>query len=309
MKRCLLTAIAIAGLSVFAMPGAEPIPGPYNVAAYASDGVGVNSRLLVFPPVGKDFSIPLPLTLRSVSYGSDGRTLYAAAFDRPGLLKIQFDPVRISTLANPEAFYSIDRFAVSRREDLVLFSGTRRDPSGGETCGIFELSLSNSGLHAVLVTSDCGAGSPWRVFDLSPNAHTALIRNTDRRLALLHLDDGEVTKLGSDLWMASFSPDGQWIAALETVGSRNLVVGSRTVLIDTKNLTRRRDLGGSNDNQAVWSPDSRFLLHIVDRRACQSGVGSALEMLDIQTGKRSTIQSSICNASTSGEIGWLSTGS
>jgi hypothetical protein len=30
-------------------------------------------------------------------------------------------------------------------------------------------------------------------------------------------------------------------------------------------------------------------------------------MLDIQTGKKSTIQSSICNASTSGEIGWLST--
>ncbi len=308
-KRWLPTALAIALVSALAAQGAEPNPGQYSVAAYASDGLDVNSRLVIFPSDRREFSIPLPLTLRYVVYGASGQSLYATAFKRldarsgttlPGLLKIQLNPVRVSALPGLDAFDAIDRFAVSRREDMILFAGARSD-TGTNSCGIFELNLPDWNLRPVLQTSDCNAGSPWRVFDVSPNAQEALI-SADRRLALLDLVHGKVTALGSELWVGSYSPDGKWIAALE-LGPPGR---SRTILIDPKDFSRRRDLGGSNDDEVVWSPDSRFLLHAVYRPACPSQNALALETLDIESGKRFTLKNSICNAGSGRTIGWVS---
>lgn len=305
-KRRLPTAVAIAVASALAAPGAEPSPAQYTVAACTSDGMGVNSRLIIFPSDRREFSIPLPLTLQYVVYGASGQSLYATAFKHldaktitslPGLWKIELNPVRVSPLPGLDVFDAIDRFAVSRREDKILFTGTRRD-AGSETCGIFELNLTDGNLRPVLQTTDCKAGSPWRVFDLSPNGSEALIR-ADRRLAVLDLADRTVTPLGSELWLGSYSPDGKWIAAVELVPPGR----SRTILIDAKDFSRRRDLGGSNDHEVVWSRDSRFLLHAEYRLACPSQNSSAIETLDIETGKRFTLKNSICNA---GEIGWIS---
>src|SRR5579864_5444007 len=297
-KRRCSTAVAIAVLGALAQ-GSERDPGQYSVAAYASDGFGVNSRLVIFPADRREFSIPLPLSLRYVVYGASGQSLYATAFKRldaksvttlPGLLKIDLNPVRVNALPGFDVFDAIDRFAVSGREDKILFAGVRTDAGSG-TCGIFELNLLDGNLRPVIQTADCRAGSPWRVFDLSPNASEALIR-ADRRLAMLDLTDGKVTPLGSELWVGSYSPDGKWIAALE-LGPPGR---SRTILIDPKDFSRRRDLGGSNDDEVVWSPDSRFLLHAVYRPACPSQNPLALETLEIETGKRFTLKNSICNA-------------
>ncbi len=299
-------AVAIA-VSALVANGAEPYQ--YSVAAYASDGLDVNSRLIIFPPDRNEFKIPLPLTLRYVVYGASGQSLYATAFKRldaksgtisPGLLKIELDPVRVTTIPGLDVFDDIDRFAVSRREDMIIFGGSRSD-AGVRTCGIFELNLTDGSIRPILQTTDCKAGSPWRVFDISPSRSAALI-SADRRLALLDLTDGKVTPLGSELWVGSYSPDGKWIAALE-LGPPGR---SRTILIDPKDFSRRRDLGGSNDDEVVWSPDSRFLLHAVYRPACPSQNPLALETLDIETGKRVTLKNSICNAGSDRTIGWVS---
>lgn len=308
-KRRLPIAVAIAIVSALAAQGAEPNPGQYSIAAYDSDGFGVNSRLIIFPPGRREFSIPLPLFPRYVVYGPSGQSLYATAFKRldaksvttlPGLFKIELSPVRVNAVPGFDVFYAIDRFAVSRREDMILFGGARLD-AGSKTCGIFELDLLDGNLRPILQTTDCKAGSPWRVFDLSPNTPEALI-SADRRLALLDLVHGKVTPLGSELWVGSYSPDGKWIAALE-LGPPGR---SRTILIDPKDFSRRRDLGGSNDDEVVWSPDSRFLLHAVYRAACPSQNPLALETLDVETGKRFTLKNSICNAGSGRVIGWVS---
>jgi hypothetical protein len=56
------------------------------------------------------------------------------------LLKIELAAVRVSAVPGSDVFYAIDRFAVSRREDTILFAGVRSD-AGNKTCGIFELNL------------------------------------------------------------------------------------------------------------------------------------------------------------------------
>jgi hypothetical protein len=302
-------AVALAAVGAFAAQGTAPDFGQYRVAAYASDGFDVNSRLIVFPSDRREFKIPLPLTLRYVAYGASGQALYATAFKRldaksftslPGLLKIDLDPVRVTALPGFDVFDGIDRFAVSRQEEKIIFAGSRSD-TGIRTCGIFELNLPDGGLRPVIQTTDCKAGYPGRVFDLSPDGREALI-SANRRLALLDLTDGKVTPIGSELWVGSYSPDGKWIAALE-LGPPGR---SRTILIDRKDFSRRRDLGGSNDDEVVWSPDSRFILHAVYRPACPSQSALALETLDIETGKRFTLKESICNAGSSRDIGWVS---
>jgi hypothetical protein len=288
--------------------GAEPNP-EYRVATYASDGFGVNSRLVIFPSDRKEFSIPFPLALGYIVYGASGQSLYANAFKRigaktitplPGLFKIELNPVRVNAILGLGVFDGIDRFAVSRREDKILFAGSRSE-AGVRTCGIFELNLPDGSLRPVIQTTDCRAGYPWRVFDISPSALKALI-SADRRLALLDLIDGKVTPLGSELWVGAYSPDGKWIAALE-LGPPGR---SRTILLDPEDFSRRRDLGGSNDDEVVWSPDSRFLLHAVYRPACPSQNALALETLDIETGKRFTLKNSICNVGSGRDMGWVS---
>jgi hypothetical protein len=305
-KQWLPAAVAIS-VSACVAKGAEPYR--YSVAAYASDGLDVNSRLIIFPPDRNEFTIPLPLTLRYVVYSASGQALYATAFKRldaksgtisPGLLKIELDPVRVTSVPGLDVFDDIDRFAVSRREDMIVFGGSRSD-AGVRTCGIFELNLPDGSIRPIRQTTGCKAGSPWRVFDISPIRSEALI-SADRRLALLDFTDGKVTPLGGELWVGSYSPDGKWIAALE-LGPPGR---SRTILIDPKDFSRRRDLGGSNDDEVVWSPDSRFLLHAVYRPACPSQNPLALETLEIETGKRFTLMNSTCNTGSDRTIGWVS---
>jgi len=302
--------VAFVVLNWLAAPGADKDTSPFSAAAYASDGVGASSRLMVFPLDRKEFSIPVLLTVRWLAYGAGGRSLYATAFEqlsarsfttRPGMLKIDLNPTQVRVLPGFDGFYAIGHFAVSRQEDKVVFGGSSQDRAGKKTCGIYEVSLLAGNLRPVVETSDCRAGSPWRVLDLSPTGAEALVL-TDRHLALVDLEPGTITPLEGQLWGGSYSPDGKWIAALELAGPR---VPSRTILIDRKDHNHRLDLGGLNDDEVVWSPDSRLILHCVPRPACPSQSPLALETLDVQTTKRSIIKSSVCNVGSSRQIGWV----
>lgn len=308
--RMIVVAVVIAILASPAAHSAEPASfSPAALVSHQTTGNHAEFFIAVFPPAGKEFEISLPLIPRWFAYGPSGRSVYATALketgprsftDEPGMFKIELDPVRINTIRGLDAFGSIGPFAVSRDEDLVVSVGSKGNNYPANSCGVYEVHLPAGDVSAAIETSDCRAGSPWRVLSLSPEKTEALI-SANRSLALLDLAKGSIIKIGGQLSKGSFSPDGKWIAAIQ-INNPN---PPRTILIDRSELTKRRDLGESEDSEVVWSPDSKFLLHAVYRPACPSQNPLALETLDVETGKRSLIKDSICNSGSSRQIGWI----
>lgn len=311
--RMIVVAVVIAMLASPAAHSAEPASlSPAALVSHQMTGNHAEFFIAVFPPAGKEFEISLPLIPRWFGYGPSGRSVYATALketgprsftDEPGMFKIELDPVRVSTIQGLDDFGSIGPFAVSQGEDLIVSGGSKGNSYPAKSCGVYEIHLPAGDIHAAIETSDCRAGSPWRVLSLSPEKTEALI-SANRSLALLDLAKGSITKIEGQLSKGSFSPDGKWIAAIQ-INNPNQ---PRTILIDRSELTKRRDLGESEDSEVVWSPDSKFLLHAVYRPACPSQNPLALETLDVETGKRSLIKDSICNSGSSRQIGWIRSG-
>jgi hypothetical protein len=307
--RMITMAIVVVTLASPAARSAEPVSfSPAALMSRQTTGNHTEFFIAVFPPTGEVFEISLPLIPLWFAYGPSGRSVYATAIIetgprsfsamQPDILKIELDPVRVSTIQGLDAFYSTDRFAVSQGEDLVVFGGSKAYPAG--PCGVYEIRLPAGDIRAAIETSECRAGSPWRVLCLSPEKTEALI-SANRSLALLDLTTGSITKIEGQLSGGSFSPDGKWIAVSQFGDPK---APWKTVLIDRTNLASRRDLG-ANDAEVVWSPDSKFLLHAVYRPACPSQNPLALETLEVQTGNRSLIKESICNSGSSRQIGWV----
>jgi hypothetical protein len=303
--RIIAMAVVVVTLAVPAAHSAEPVT--FCPAALLSRGVTgrMEFSIAVFPTGAKEFEISLPLLPRWFVFGPSGRSVYATAAVETrkgsskfnGVFKIELDHVNVTAIQGLDAFYSIDRFAVSQGEDLVVYGGDKSYPGG--PCGVYEIGLPVGNIRAAIETSDCRAGSPWRVLSLSPEKTEALI-SANRSLALLHLVKGSITKIEGQLSHASFSPDGKWISALQyEEGS------STTVLIGRKDLASRRDLGRASNNEMAWSPDSRFLLQTIYRPACPSDNPLAMETVEIQTGNHVLIKDSICNCGSSGQIGWV----
>jgi hypothetical protein len=307
--RMITMAVVIAMLASPAARSAEPASfSPAALVSRQTTGNHAEFFIAVFPPAGKEFEISLPLMPRWFAYGPSGRSVYATALketgprsftDERGMFKIELDPVRVSNIEGLDAFYSLGPFAVSQGEDLVVSGGAKGNYPAG-SCGVYEIRLPAGDVRAAIETSDCRAGSPWRVLSLSPEKTEALI-SANRNLALLDLAKGSITKIEGQLSKGSLSPDGKWIAAIQ-INNPN---PPRTILIDRSELMKRRDLGESEDSEVVWSPDSKFLLHAVYRPACPSQNPLALETLDVETGKRSLIKESICNSGSSRQIGWV----
>jgi hypothetical protein len=302
-------AVVIVTFASPAARSAEPVSfSPAALMSRQTTGNRAEFFISVFPPAGKQFDISLPFIPRWFAYGPSGRSVYATALvdtgrgsvtTQRGILKIELDPVRVSNIEGLEAFYSLGPFAVSQGEDLLVTGGAKGNYPAG-SCGVYEIRLPAGDVRAAIETSDCRAGSPRRVLSLSPEKTEALI-SANRSLALLDLAKGSITKIEGQLSKGLFSPDGKWIAAIQ-INNPN---PPKTILIDRSDLTKRRDLGGSEDSEAVWSPDSKFLLHAVYRPACPSQNPLALETLEIQTGNRSLIKDSICNSGSSRQIGWV----
>jgi len=308
--RMITMALVVAMLASPAARSAEPASfSPAALVSRQAAGTRAEFFIAVFPTAGKEFEISLPLVPRWFAYGPSGRSVYATALketgprsftDERGMFKIEVDPVRVSIIQGLDAFGSIGPFAVSQDEDLVVSGGSKGNSYPAKRCGVYEIHLPAGDVSAAIETSDCRAGSPWRVLSLSPEKTEALIR-ADRSLALLDLAKGTITKIEGQLSNGSFSPDGKWIAAIQ-INNPN---PPKTILIDRSDLTKRRDLGGMEDGEVVWSPDSKFLLHAVYRPACPSQNPLALETLEVQAGNRSLIKDSICNSGSSRQIGWI----
>jgi Tol biopolymer transport system component len=308
--RGLLTVIASLGLGACSTERTEMAASPYRAANYLPAGYGSDrDALKLFPSEGTAVTITLPFRLSGVMFAADGKSVYGVNTsgengiyqNLPGLSRIGFNPTRIAPVPGTAPFL-ITTFAVSAREDKLVISGSRSGPDAGG-CGVFEIALPAGNVRQVL-KSDCS----WDMLSLSPDGVQAIARvgsNTDHdlRLELIDLIRGTTKSLASGFWIGVWSPDGKWIAALGN-GDHKIF------LMDAHDLSKRRLLGTTAIRQPEWSPDSRYLLL---RKYALFKCGfyididppATLEMLDIRTGKRSTIRSSDCQLQF-GSTGWVS---
>jgi hypothetical protein len=112
---------------------------------------------------------------------------------------------------------------------------------------------------------------------------------------LIDIVRGTTKPLGDEFFLAAWSPDGRWLAALENGEN------GRTVLMDAATLSRQRVLEHS---ELDWSPDSRYLLGTKRHDGCGRYEGGTLEAIDVENGERTTIASSKCQVDQA-TTGWV----
>jgi hypothetical protein len=258
------------------------------------------SALTVYPLTGKAINVPLPFVPWLVAFGPDGKSLYATVgFDprkegdaRRGLLKIEFNPSRVSEVPGSREF-GISGLAVSVREDKIVISGGRLE-KGSQNCGLFELTLPSGEARQVLQTPDCEYRSSWTDLSLSPSGEQAVGRHNGQ-LELIDFVNATSTVIGAEFWTGAWAPNGKWIAALK--GKQ-----SQLFLIDPNNLSHRQ-MRGETGGGVHWSPDSRYLLLFKDQLLC-GFYFYTIETFEVATGKRSIIRSSRCKIE-GGPSGWI----
>lgn len=260
---------------------------------------GNTPKLFVFPVDGQSFTVSLPFQLGKFAVSPDGTVLYGPRFFDPrgrntGLYKIEFGPMRTSRVAGSEGLASIYGIAASSTK-IVVSAGYLPDAGFLSECGLYELMLSSGAVHKILSNSDCKYASSWSSISLSPDSRR-IVAVRKHRLELIDTERKAVQSLGDGFYYAAWSPDGRWIAAL---GDN----GDHTVLMDASDLDKRRTLPPS---EVIWSPDSRSILASRLHLPCPPDFGT-LHLIDVETGRTSTIQSSTCKVSQL-VFGWVNLG-
>ena len=270
--------------------------------------------LTVFPMEGEAIRIPLPFVPRIEAFGPTGSGLYAVPrkisalgdTTEPNIVKVELNPTRLTTLIESTSL-NVLSFAVSMREDKIVIAGATLEGTK-RTCGLYEIGLPGGNWRPIVEINDCRFGAPWEL-SLSPTGERAVV-NTGSQLQVVDLVHGTITFLPPQFskgqWRAgaAWSPDGKWIAVLE---SRRW---GRTFLLDANDLSIHRILStGYHRMTPVWSPDSRYLLRGKLQLRCGIGIADdppyTLEIVDVESGKRTMVRSSRCKMD-NGLAGWLS---
>ena len=298
----------------------------FSPAFYTSQGMssGVGT-IVVFPPGGSRFEVPVPAVLQKVLYDAYRPAVYATAFQKSGLVRVFLDPPRVDPIKGSAAFTNIAGFSVTGGGDAVVISGTRTD-AGRRTCGVFEMDVPTGGVHSIAESDECES-TPWgKISVLSPDGKAGVTQHRPKidslgrivdksqefpyGLLLLSFATG-TTKVLAPLTefvnRFSWSPDGKWIAVTYNFRSPdNGQVAMRSALIDPSAPDRSnwRELGGVVDTDVVWSPDSRFLLHAIRLGNCGAQGNRTLETIEISSGKRTAVADSFCRVA-SDSIGWI----
>jgi hypothetical protein len=302
----------------------------YSPVSYFSEGNSTNSQwLVVFPPGAPEFTIPVPVPVTFVSYDPDHWIFWASPIERvmpagepsrvigvragPGLVKVSLNPPRVDPVPGSTAltaFSDVRSFWGSRLGDRLILSA-RRMEGRRRTCGLFELSLPGGTVRPIVETSSCDP-PPFGTLSYSPDGETVVMRGGSeggpRGLVLMNLATG-VTKplsLHDEAFQTfAWSPDGKWIAAIYLVPLGGQPgIRTRTILIDPNDPSKRRDLGTTGETEAVWSPDSRYLLHTFWEPKCPSATPLTFETIEVSNGKRFVLENSRCKVP-SPMIGWL----
>lgn len=259
-------------------------PGPVRGSA---------PKLHVFPLEGQAFTLALPFQLGTFAVSPDGTALYAPRFFNPsgyntGLYKIEFGPTRAKALSGSEGLISINGIAASSTK--VVVSAGYLTNGLVSRCGLYELMLSSGDVRQILSNPDCKYVSSWYSISLSPDSRK-IVAVRKHRLELIDTETSEVQLLGDGFNYTAWSPDGHWIAADN---------GAHTILFDATTLKKRKTLPPS---EVIWSPDSHSILASRSHLRCGPDFGT-LELIDIESGKTTTIRSSVCQISML-VFGWI----
>jgi hypothetical protein len=247
--------------------------------------------LTIYPLDGRPVTIPLPdtlpKTLSPLAFSSDGRAIYIKTAD--GITKVELQPMRLATVDGSQSIGSVWHLTDSSQSAKLFGSGVF-----GGSCGAFEIDPSTGSFRALrtapLPYQNCGGASGQVSTD--GRRELSFLGN---ELDVLDLETGIKHSLGPGLSDGRWSPDGRWIAAWGT---------GRIVIIDADNVSHRKDLGKCCDRPVEWSPDSKLLLLTKSELRCALYLYfDSLQVLDVETGKRTVIKSSRCN--TGGWVGWV----
>jgi len=294
----------LAGLIAFAGLVAGEPPYPYSPANYFSNfAMSDVEPLTVFLPNGKTVKVSLPQKLAHVAFGPDGKSLYGSGGidirhprSTEKLVKIEFEPLRTTDVPGGQDFGIFD-FAVAPAEDKIIISGFH-GAGASRTCGLFELKLPAGAFRQLSEIGGCDYPTSFTGLSVPPGAERMLAQRHGK-WELMDLRTGALQELDREVWLASWSPDGKWIAAVSSYKR------SRLVLLDADNPSRRRDLGHTGGG-LYWSPDSRYLLLYKDELRC--GLVSeiySMERLDVRTGRREIVKPARCQIY-GGLSGWVS---
>ena len=174
-----------------------------------------------------------------------------------------------------------------------LILGGSFERHGPRQCGIFELDPPSGNVRTLMqgALGYCGGA-------ISPDGKHAA-RAPENHLSIVDLDTGANHSIAGGFSRPTWSPDGRWIAAIH--GKEN---SKSIVLIDPTDTRYRKNLGWTDDSEAIWSPDSKYLLVGKPQRGCGAFLWS-LEIIDVATGKRSEVKSAHCEIRVSNTTGWL----
>jgi hypothetical protein len=297
---CLIAAVAVTWMG-FGRREDSNLPrgyaySPAFISTLRSPG---HTELEVFPFYGKAFHVPIRSASGGFQYSSDGTALYGACSprspdstsdERPRIALCRVDlyaGTATPVAPSPSGMRGYSS-AVSNRGDHIVFSGV--DPRESEAFGLFELTVPEGKVRTILRQADKRPQSPWMNLSLSPDNERA-VGTHDGRVELIDIARGSAEPLDGAFFIAAWSPDGKWLAAVEK-GEKG-----RTILLDAKTLARRRTLGPS---EVDWSPDSRYIL-AVEPCGPYSGTFSAMS---VETGERTVIASSKCRVNQA-TTGWV----
>lgn len=252
---------------------------------------------------GPKLTITLPDEIRNSTvsaFGLDGQSIYLSE-PGEGIIRIDFNPIRKTTIRGSSGLGSIWSLTVVERSGLTFVSGT----ASGQ-CGTFEINPTTGARRVLLAGAYplCGGGGGV----VSPDGKRA-VRHIRGDLFITELGTGanRIIKGFEDkatpddvswLHKLAWSPNGRWISVVEANG--------RIVLIASDETDRRKYLGNSAGAAPVsWSPDSRYLLvHKSGLRCALYLYFDSFEAIDIETGTTIAIKSSRCEVS-SGWAGWV----
>ncbi len=278
----------------------QPASYAYRPAAYDALS-GVSQHLKVFPLQGEAFQVPLPFELGLLAYAPNGHALYGSylrdSFEQlkgepghPGIYKIEFNPTRILKIPGSDRVGQISLAVAAKHENLFVTGGGL-----GVPCAILAIPLATGSPRVLVRAPDCtpwDTDSEWQELAVSPDEKRATTWRR-RRLHLVEFNTGNITDLPPNYIASSWSPDGKWLAVMKS--------GGDTVLLDSRTLREQRNVGNT---MLKWSPDSRYLL--AAKRNCGTfSEISSLEILDVETGKRTEVTSSHCQINRGAD--WVST--
>jgi WD40 repeat protein len=273
-------------------------------------GEGLILLPLKEPEVAVSLPPGLPGDFAPIVFSPDGKAIYGQSL-RPGpgegIIKIEFRPTRQSTVRGSSGFGSFSSLVVLPPPRGILISGFSKLAGNGE-CGTFEIDP-EAGTFRTLragIYPECGGGGGAISPDGKYGLHFGMTIDSDVKkrshLSLVDLETGAVQAIGNGISGATWSPNGRWIGAVQN-GSD----GGSVVLIDANSTKRRRNLGRTESSAVAWSPDSKYLLLARPAELRCGSYLSSLEVIDVQTGRRSRVESSHCRIY-SGSIGWLDQG-